>query len=266
MLPAIRRDLEIEQGDTLVILATVAEDAFGVPVTDATGWHLLVTVKALLTDPDSAALLHAGEGTEDITGNQVAQVLNTETLTPGARLVYDARLIDPAGRAFTYQRGNLFVNAAVTDTLPAQVDPFEAIEGVTPVYGAVRIITTGGSYWFQIQDTVTGWETIWWNNGVFATGGTPGAGIGCRINGGFLELRDAGSLGAAYRAIWWNNGVLEAGPLDNAANPDGNPLTAARLQTVAGSIFLQLADQAHPGMFRALLLTNGAPVAGPLVS
>jgi hypothetical protein len=116
MLPPFQEDLTLAQGDTLMILAAVVEDAFGAPVSDATGWRLVVAVKARLCDPDSAALLHADGGNQTISGNILQQSLGTASLGGWARLVYDARLIDPAGRVFRYQYGNLFITEPVTDS------------------------------------------------------------------------------------------------------------------------------------------------------
>ena len=116
MLPAIRQDLTLAQGDTLALVATVAEDAFGNAVSSATGWQLVVAVKASLAAADSAALVTADHTNQTIVGNTIEQALSTAALVAGTTYVYDARLIDPSNRVFTYQYGELFIVQPVTDS------------------------------------------------------------------------------------------------------------------------------------------------------
>ncbi len=191
--------------------------------------------------------------------------ITSENGPPYVRLLTNATV-----HAFSYRQIGTSIVWKYTITHGLDVDQTNTylapVAGVTPLYGIVRIITTGFAYWMQILDNVAGsWWTIWWVNGVFSTStAAMPALIGCRINGGFLQLLD--SVTGGFRDIWWAASVLQCGPVDNTA-ADGAPPTAFRLRLSAGSYLIELSDSANPGQFRALLLSStGAAIAGPLVS
>lgn len=159
MLPPIQTPLARPCGDAIAILAPVVEDAFGAPVADASGWRLVVAVKTAQTDADSAALILLDSSTQTICGNVIRQVVDTSGLTVGARLFYDARFIDPAGRVFTYQSGILLVGQPVT-AHPGNVSPVSPA-GVIPGARPVTFISAA-----ELTATVTAGKT----RNVFLTG------------------------------------------------------------------------------------------------
>ena len=159
MLPPIQKSLSRPCGDSVAIVAPVVEDAFGAPVADATGWRLVVSVKNAQTDADSAALIMLDSSSQTICGNAIRQVIETAGLTVGARLFYDARFIDPAGRVFTYCSGILLVEQPVTAS-PGNVTPV-SLGGVIP--GARPVTFTSA---VELTATVTAGKT----RNVFLTG------------------------------------------------------------------------------------------------
>lgn len=171
MLPAIRQDLTLAQGDTLAINATVAEDVNNNPVVSAAGWTLVVVVKVNLTDADSAAVLTAAAGASTVAGNVVQQLLATGGLTPGARLVYAARLIDPFGHVFSYQYGNLFVASPVSQN-PQNLMPASYMPSFTSIATLVALPTAGYPAGLCLDGTINGAKvTVELQAGNNATGG-----------------------------------------------------------------------------------------------
>ncbi len=134
MLAPVELSLARPQGDTVPLLATVAEDAYEQPVTDATGWTLVVAVKTLPADTDAEALIILDGTSQTISGNIVRQLLATSGLASG-EYFYTARLIDPTANIFTWQSGRLYLLQPVLDT-PGDVTPASpagAVPGSRPL-------------------------------------------------------------------------------------------------------------------------------------
>ncbi|MEI6862317.1 MAG: hypothetical protein WCL04_08700 [Verrucomicrobiota bacterium] len=139
---------------------------------------------------------------------------------------------------------------------------------VTTSHGA-QLVNSGDSLWLQILDQGDfTWRTLWFDAGVFVTGAAVPQGlIAVRAKGGFLQLRD--NTSACWRSIWWSAGVLKIGVADTSADdPPGTVITTPVYRFHAGDNgrLLQLLDQADGTKFRTLILTHGAPGAGPLES
>jgi len=142
--------------------------------------------------------------------------------------------------------------------------------GLAPITTAngVQAVNSGGSLWLQFMDQGTFcWVTAWLKDRVFTTGASvPQGTVAVRVQLGFLQLWDTVDL--CWRSIWWNGEVLEVGPVDNSAANPTYALTAAAMRLYPGGAgwLLQLSDQASPGQFRTMIITNGALSAGPLTS
>ncbi len=163
MNPALPININLQQGDELVILATVAFDVYGTPVTDASGWTLFVTVKWQKSNSDANAIILADGTSQSISGNVVRQAVSTAALRAGTTLYYDARLEDPQGRIFTYQYGVLIVGTPVLDNPDGATptSPAGAIFGSRPFSFTTQaellaIATAGHTLNYWIAGTLNG--------------------------------------------------------------------------------------------------------------
>jgi hypothetical protein len=122
-------DLEHTHGDPLII-PLVFEDSDGNPI-DISGWEFYYTIKAALTDADSAAVAKLRPGDAGIvtseyptglgTTNRVDLVLEPSALTGltvGEEYYHDIQVVPDDGRTYTYAKGILQETYQVTEDSP----------------------------------------------------------------------------------------------------------------------------------------------------